>query len=72
MNIAAAIVCSQYNMISFSGNIPAYSTTNAHVIQTNVKLKRDVSDSDTMYYTIQTDDEVMNVELHPNKNLLSK
>ena len=56
----------------FSGDIPSYTTTSAHVTQTNPKTKRDTDGSDTMYYTIQTDDEVMDVELHPNKRLLSR
>jgi len=54
----------------FSGNIPSYSTKNAHVTQANPKTKRDTNDGDAMYYTIQTDDEVMDVELYPNKKLL--
>jgi len=57
----------------FSGNIPSYSTTNAHVTKANPKTKRDTNDGDAMYYTIQTDDdEVMDVELYPNKKLLSR
>jgi len=56
----------------FVGNIPSYSTTSAHITRANPKTKRDTDDSDTMYYTIQTDDEVMDVELYPNKKLLSK
>jgi len=56
----------------FLGDIPSYSTRPAHVIQTPSMTKRDTDDSDAVHYMIQTDDEVLNLTLYPNKKLLSR
>ena len=55
-----------------SGDIPLYSTKPAYVIQTSPVTRRDADDSDALHYIIQTNDEKLNVSLHPNRKLLSK
>ena len=54
------------------GDIPAYSTKPAHVIQNSPMTKRDTDNSDALHYMIQTTDEIMNITLYPNKKLLSR
>jgi len=71
--VGAYVTCMTCNinyLHVISGAIPSFFSMNADVVQTDPTT---TVDTDTVHYSIKTnDDTVMNVTLHPNKNLLSR